>query len=452
MVSLVSIRRFLFYVKFWDIFLAFLLATLPFVFRCSRRPHFVRRVLVCLVPIRLLCLAFACTYGGSLALEALYSAILILLMIGGLLFCFAEKVSNVLFYFSAGFATWYISDRLFLVIASLCKLNSSLEPYFTERTPSHVLLYIGCFLVVYLFIYYTVGRKMRELGDSEIPLQNALLFLLLDCILTPIFYFESGAISQYNLFFYNLLNIGEIFFYVFMLLLQVQMLAAAKDRVEISTMKKLWVEEQKQYRLVKENIDAINIKCHDLKHQIRNLRAAGQVDPAYLDDLERSVSIYNSAVHTGNETLDIVLTDKRLHCASHGIQFTCIADGSSVNFLETMDIFSLFGNILDNAIECESRQPPETRFIHLSVRTINRMLTIHAENYFSDSLAFRNGLPVTTKKDKTYHGYGMMSIRHIVEKYGGSFSISTQDALFQIDIVLPTPAGNAPEQQTAANP
>lgn len=199
------------------------------------------------------------------------------------------------------------------------------------------------------------------------------------------------------------------------------MLAAAKDRVEISTMKKLWVEEQKQYLLVKENIDAINIKCHDLKHQIRNLRTTGQVDPAYLDDLERSVSIYNSAVRTGNETLDIVLTDKRLHCASHNIQFTCIADGSGVAFMETMDIFSLFGNILDNAIECDSLQPPEMRFIHLSVRTVNRMLTIHAENHFEDSLQFKDGLPVTTKADKDSHGYGIMSVRHIVENITAVF-------------------------------
>lgn len=406
MVSLAFIRRFLFNVKFWDIFVAFLLATLPFIFRCSRRPHFVRWAIAWLVPIRLLCLFFAHTYGGNIAVEAFYSAILLLLMIGGLLCCFEEKLSNVLFYFSSGFATWYISDRLFLVIASICRLNSSLVPYFTERTPSHILLYITCFLVVYLFIYFTVGKKMHALGDSEIPMQNALLFLLLDCMLTPIFYFESGAISQYNIFFYNLLNIGEIIFYIFMLLLQVQMLAAAKDRVEISTMKKLWVEEQKQYQLVKENIDAINIKCHDLKHQIRNLRTTGQVDPAYLDDLERSVSIYNSAVRTGNET---------------------------------MDIFSLFGNILDNAIECESLQPPEMRFIHLSVRTVNRMLTIHAENHFEDSLQFKDGLPVTTKADKDSHGYGMMSVRHIVEKYNGSFSISTQDKLFQIDIIMPIP-------------
>ena len=433
------IRGFLFHVKFWDIFMAFLLATVPFIFRCGRRPHFVRRAVVCLVPVRLLCLLFAYTYGGSIAVEAVYSGILLVIMICGLLYCFEERLSNVLFYFSAGFATWYISDRLFLVVASICRLNSSLVPYFVERTPSHILLYISCFCVVYLFIYFTVGKKKHALGDSEIPMQNALLFLLLDSMLTPIFYFESGAISRYNLFFYNLLNIGEIIFYVFMLLLQVQMLAAAKDRLEIGTMKKLWAEEQKQYQLVKENIDAINIKCHDLKHQIRNLRTTGQVDPAYLDDLEKSVSLYNSAVRTGNETLDIVLTDKRLHCATHGIQFTCMADGSGVAFMDTMDIFSLFGNILDNAIECETNLPPDTRFIHLAVRTVNRMLTIHAENHFEDSLQFRDGLPVTTKADKDSHGYGMMSVRHIVEKYNGSFSISTQDKLFQIDIVMPIP-------------
>lgn len=439
MLSLAFIRRFLFIVKFWDIFMAFLLATVPFIFRCNRRPHFVRRAVICLVPIRLLCLLFAYTYGGNIGVEAFYSGILITMMICGLLYCFEERLSNVLFYFSAGFATWYISDRLFLVVASICRLNSSLVPYFVERTPSHILLYISCFCVVYLFIYFTVGKKMHALGDSEIPMQNALLFLLLDSMLTPIFYFESGAISQHNLFFYNLLNVGEIIFYIFMLLLQVQMLAAAKDRLEIVTMKKLWAEEQKQYQLVKENINAINIKCHDLKHQIRNLRTTGQVDPAYLDDLEKSVSLYNSAVRTGNETLDIVLTDKRLHCATHEIQFTCIADGSGVAFMETMDIFSLFGNILDNAIECETNLPPDTRFIHLAVRTVNRMLTIHAENHFEDSLQFRDGLPITTKADKDSHGYGMMSVRHIVEKYNGSFSISTQDKLFQIDIVMPIP-------------
>ena len=192
MVSLAFIRRFLFNVKFWDIFVAFLLATLPFIFRCSRRPHFVRWAIAWLVPIRLLCLFFAHTYGGNIAVEAFYSAILILLMIGGLLCCFEEKLSNVLFYFSSGFATWYISDRLFLVIASICRLNSSLVPYFTERTPSHILLYITCFLAVYAQTERRIFR-MAFLLMARISVRSAMRAS------NPLFYEQSPFCSSFSL-------------------------------------------------------------------------------------------------------------------------------------------------------------------------------------------------------------------------------------------------------------
>ena len=434
------IRKLLFHFKFMDIFTAFSSATLLFAYRCEKRPHFWLRAAGMLVFVRGLCLIFAYTYGGSIAMEAFYSGILIILLMVGLALCYHEKSWNLVFYFTCGFMTWYITDRLFLVAASLCRLNSTLSPYFVEDTIPHILLYIVSFVVVYLFIFFVVSRRMRRLSGSEIPMQNALLSLLLVCILTPIFYFESDVIANYNLFLYNLLNVGEIIFYVFMLLLQVLTLDAANERTKFHAAQMLWLEEQKQYQITKENIDALNIKCHDLKHQIRHLRETGQVDPAYLDDLERSVSIYNSAVHTGNETLDVVLTDKRLHCATHGIQFTCMAEGGKMDFMEVMDIFSLFGNMLDNAIEYEINLTPESRFIHLSVRSANQLLLIHVENHFEGELEIRDGVPVTTKSDKAYHGYGMLSIKRIVEKYGGNFAISTEDQLFQIDIMLPIPA------------
>lgn len=447
MIPTETIGAFLAHIKFLDIFTAFALATLPFVCRCRRRPHFWLRVAGFLVLIRIICLVFAYTYNGSLTMEVPYSIVVLTLLIISLLYCYDEKLWNMLFYFGSGFMTWYIADRFFLVIASLCRLNSTFRPYFIEKTIPHILLYVGCCAVMYLFIFFTVGKKLQRLSGSEIPVQNTLLLILLVCILTPIFYFESSVIANYNLFFYNMLNLGEIIFYVFMLLLQVLTLASAKERTEFHTMQRLWLEEQKQFRLTKENIDAINIKCHDLKHQIRHLRETSQVDPAYLDDLERSISIYSSAVHSGNETLDVVLTDKRLHCATHGIQFTCIAEGSRMDFMEVMDIFSLFGNMLNNAIECETGLAPEVRFIHLSIRAVNQMLLIHAENHFDGELEMRDGVPVTTKADKDCHGYGMRSIRHIVEKYGGSFVISTEDRLFQIDIMLPIPASTAKRAQ-----
>lgn len=433
------ISMLLLHFKFLDIFVAFSSATLLFAYHCEKRPGFWPRAVGIFVFVRVLCLIFAYTYGGSIALEAFYSGILIVLLLVGLSICYNEKPWNLVFYFCCGFMTWYITDRLFLVIASLCRLNSTLSPYFVEGTVPHILLYIGSFIVVYLLIFFVVSRRMKRLSGSEIPMQNALLSLLLVCILTPIFYFESQVIANYNLFFYNLLNAGEIVFYVFMLVLQVLTLDAANERAKFHTAQMLWLEEEKQYKLTKENIDALNIKCHDLKHQIRNLRETSQVDPAYLDDLERSVSIYNSAVRTGNETLDVVLTDKRLHCTTHNIQFTCMAEGGKLDFMDGMDIFSLFGNILDNAIECEEGLPPEARFIHLSVRGTNQLLLIHVENWFEGKLELKDGLPATTKQDKEYHGYGMRSIQRIVEKYGGTFTVSSEDQLFQIDIMISIP-------------
>lgn len=427
--------------KFFAIFVAFLAGTLLFARHCKPRPHFWRRAIIGIVFMHLLCLVFSYTYGGSIVLESLFAGIMLTLMIVGLMLCYQETIWNMLFYFGSGFMTWYIADRLFLVAASLARLNPVLAPYFVENTLPHILLYISCFLVVYCFILMTVERRMHRFSGGQIPMQNSLMLFALVCILTPIFYFESQEIVHYNLFFYNLLNAGEIIFYLFMLLIQVQTLIAAKERAELITMQTLWAEEQRQYRLTKENIDALNIKCHDLKHQIRHLRETGRVDKAYLDSLEESVNLYNSAVRTGNETLDVVLTDKRLHCTTHNIQFTCIADGAKMNFMEIMDIYSLFGNMLDNAIEYEMNLPPAPRFIHLSVKCTNQMLVIHVENHFEGTLEMRDGLPVTTKRSKGDHGYGMRSIRRIVEKYGGNLVISTEAQLFQIDIVMPLPEG-----------
>ena len=158
------------HVKFLDIFTAFAVATLPYVSRCRRRPHFWPRAAGLIVLVRVLCLIFAYHYDGSLAAEVAYSMVVITLLIAGMLICYDEKLWNILFYFGSGFMTWYITDRFVLVIASLCRLNSTLSPYFVEGTIPHILLYVGCFAVVYLLIFFTLARKVRKLSGSEIPM------------------------------------------------------------------------------------------------------------------------------------------------------------------------------------------------------------------------------------------------------------------------------------------
>lgn len=439
MFSSQQIEFFLSQVKFYDIFFAFFSATMLFAYRCRKSPNFRLRAAVMMVAVIVICRIFVVTFQGDLFTEVIYSAVLIALLIAVLNFCYDNSFWTILFYFGSGFMTWYIADRTIIVISSLCRANNTLAQFFVEGTLPHIILYCGTFVLVYLLIYATVGRHMRKLDGSEIPASNAIMLILVVCILTPIFYFESALVAHYNLFYYTLLNIGEIIYYVSMLIVQIMVLSSVREKTEFATLQKLWLEEQKQYKLVKENIEAINIKCHDLKHQIRHLRETSQVDEQYLTELEKSISIYNSTIRTGNETLDVILTDKRLHCTSNGIQFTCMAEGEKLDFMDVMDIFSLFGNALDNAIEHTEGLDPEMRFIHLSVRATNQLLLIHIENPFVGQLVMENGIPMTTKSNRDYHGYGMRSMKRIIKRYGGDLTVTTEDGLFHLDIMIPIP-------------
>ena len=81
----------------------------------------------------------------------------------------------------------------------------------------------------------------------------------------------------------------------------------------------------------------------------------------------------------------------------------------------------------------------EQRLVSLTV-TVNRaFLVIEEENYFEGELEFSEGLPVTSKQDKAYHGYGMQSIRMLTEKYDGDLQMDSSDGLFRLSIMLPIP-------------
>ena len=201
-------------------------------------------------------------------------------------------------------------------------------------------------------------------------------------------------------------------------------------------MQHLWKEDREHYDLAKENIKLINIKCHDLKHQIHNL-AENKVNPKALKEIEKSVMIYDSIVKTGNDALDVLLSEKSLFCNENKISLTYIVNGESLSFMQDYDIYSLFGNALDNAIEYLLNVEEDKRFIRLNVNTFGDNLVIHIENYFDGELSYDNGLPKTTKQNKDYHGFGLVSIKTIVENYHGDLFIKNSGKLFIINILIP---------------
>lgn len=201
--------------------------------------------------------------------------------------------------------------------------------------------------------------------------------------------------------------------------------------------------EQRRYESEKQIHDAINIKCHDIRHQIAAMRSQTS-DNAYRAELKKIgklVDIYDTAPHSQNAALDVVLAGKMLTCNSMGISITCMADGRRLDFMDDCDIYALFGNILDNAIEAVSRvDDMEQRLITLTVENRENFLIIECENFFIGDLTFEDGLPLTTKADQMNHGFGTHSIRALVEKYNGCLKVSTLEDIFTLNILIPIPA------------
>lgn len=297
-------------------------------------------------------------------------------------------------------------------------------------------------IIIYGWIYYFFAKKITEDGEYRFNCSQSLPFMIL--IITIGKTLGSFARISYDVqssFYFNIIVLYDL------LLTAVLLLSQMLLRREEIFKKKALIESQlremqnQQYQHFQENVKNINHKCHDLKHMIAALRQdeenAGK--NAILQELEKSVMIYESQMHTGNPALDTMLANTWLTCEQRGIQWTCMADGKALDFIDNFDLYVMLGNALDNAIESvKDVQDDSRRFISVNIWRRNNLVFIKIENYCDKPVQIKDGLPVTTKENPEEHGFGSRSIRSVVEKYQGESSVSVEDHVFTLNMMFTT--------------
>ena len=233
---------------------------------------------------------------------------------------------------------------------------------------------------------------------------------------------------------------------ILVLALQLSLRSEAKLLAALSTERRIRQKMQEQYELSRENIDQINRRCHDLRHQIAGLRFMEDAESrnGVLNEIEQSVMIYDTAVKTGNEVLDTVLTEKSLICARNQITWTCMADGSGLRSISPVDLYTVLGNALDNAIESSKKLDVGRRIIRVVVQQVVGGTFIQISNYYDSLVSGSDGHFQTTKEDKENHGFGLTSIEQIVQRYGGTITIETDNGIFHLSILIPAADPNEP--------
>jgi len=206
---------------------------------------------------------------------------------------------------------------------------------------------------------------------------------------------------------------------------------------ERNMLKFLANQRSNQYEMSKELINAVNIKSHDLKKQIKFLKNESDIKSEAIEEIGKCVDDYDTMISTTNNTLSIVLSEKSLICRQNNIVFTCMADGSGFEKMDELDIYTLFANLLDNAIDAVLKLDEKDRNIVLNIKRKDSFISIHEENCFNGNILINDGHLSTTKVDNMLHGFGTKSMEMIVSKYDGSISYNHMDGIFEINILIP---------------
>ncbi len=211
-------------------------------------------------------------------------------------------------------------------------------------------------------------------------------------------------------------------------------------RYEVEHLQYMLEMQHNNYEMLKQSVNVVDQKYHDLKYQISVLKSEANTKKSmeYLNQMERDIKSYEAQNKTGNKTLDTILTGKSLYCQNNWIELIRVVDGEALAFMDSMDISTLFGNMLDNAIESVSKiEGKEKRLIQLTVMKQKGFLRIRMENCYGEEPKFENGVLTTSKEDSKYHGFGMKSIQSIVKKYDGSMTIQAKNGWFELRILIP---------------
>lgn len=205
-----------------------------------------------------------------------------------------------------------------------------------------------------------------------------------------------------------------------------------QDQVEIlerdyQALSKIYADNAKLYHDLHNHIEAI-YQCltqNDIQEALR-----------YCEDLRTPVREISQTVWTGDKAIDYLISSKMALAEQEHIKTTVNIEYPHNTNIRSVDLTTILGNLLDNALEAVEIAPDNLRFLNLTVRRINAMLIIKVENGCSEIPVQEDGKWLTSKTDKAFHGWGLKSVQSAAERYDGTINTEYKDSVFKSVVTL----------------
>lgn len=197
---------------------------------------------------------------------------------------------------------------------------------------------------------------------------------------------------------------------------------------ELELQTRYYEEKMKEEERIKE-------VYHDMKNHLLLLEGCGENNSDKVAHLRKELMQYENYYRTGNKFVDIILKDKMAKATEYNIQIEDNIELIHVNFIEPLDLSTIFGNLLDNAIEASKFiEEQEKRCIQISAKKEKNFLVIGIKNN-------KQNENVDNVSKKVIHGYGLINVRNAIHKYGGEIDINKTKNKFIVNVIIPLKNG-----------
>ena len=337
---------------------------------------------------------------------------------------------------------WFICSNIQEdIIIFFCKLNH-IVPWVdvghgVQLGKARVILISSVFMFILTLLLKRILKPFSEVMESRdiwLLVISGLIFQGLGDTLREMFYQHAEG---YYLILGIVLITGVAFIAVLLCILFYRFLYVEKREREERIQREVLEKQFVYYQDKQKDEERVRSIYHDMKnhllvleHQIHSPETAEMVEK-----LQRES--YADYVHTGNDFLDVILKDKAGIAREKQIDFSVAVDMQEVDFIEPLDISTIFGNGLDNAIEASERLPEGQRVIQVKAGRVQDFLSIMMENNCQEeSNQKKKG---TSKKDDYFHGFGISNMKKAAEQYEGQLTVKCEEGKFTLNILIPIP-------------
>lgn len=291
-----------------------------------------------------------------------------------------------------------------------------------------------------LLSWLVIGRKMKNDDAFHPEKEYVILFSVMVATVLLISLLEEPIYDRFfpNVLPYAFLLVGESFFSFLSMFMQYWFYLNSRKQLEVRLQQESEKKQLAYYQKIERNIDEMNIRIHDLKHQMLRIGEKVIMSSDVMKEINESFKDYKTIIQTGDRRIDIILSEKQDAIKNESIRFFYSFDGSKFGDFSLMELNRLFGNAMDNAITYLKTTDREKRFLKIVSEDYGGCYKIQIVNCFEGSLKFgHNNLPKTTKKDSFCHGHGLTSIQEVLKEHGGNMTVEIKDGTFVLSMIFP---------------